>query len=643
MVPTLLVPIIYLILIIIIITLYFTGTINLLNTTFISTIMMIVSMLMFIFNSNTPSSTIYTIGLIIMVGIVCLFALLFTIYPTIMNDIFGYPISLTFILSVITLFTLWYNGDQTKNGLFLFGGVGIILLFIFLILWTCDISKIPSSNYPLMTNYFLILFIIGFALQNIYSENPFLKTYNTFDTSNLTGLELLFGKTRNKYMAMFIMFFLLVIGLYLFNPYSIMTKFATSSIFIILAIGLLLALMTFVYHYFFANPDKIPAFKNSPNLGTFLNGIYVLFALGISWFILNVLLSQLGIFNASTYTTGQGWVHLILNTILLSVMIAILYRLFNVGGYLKNSPIYNLIINTILYIPCIFVQIINLLVPKDSSGISNGKLDSNIINNKSELVFLLIGMFIIPSYLYMTNHVGPYIESTFYKQGGSQLINTPTPLDMLTSVATYQTLNDTDEFKYQYAISFWVYIDAFAPSTSSAYSKSNDILSYGSNPSVKYDAPTNSFIISVLQDIDKPISISELSNKIKNINSELSNGDEKSGVSDTINIIKETPVINDLDSYGNRLIYTHPNVLLQKWNNIIINYNGGTMDIFYNGNLVKSSIEVVPYMSYNTLSVGKNNGIKGNIANLMYFKQPLDLLTINRLYNSFKDKNPPSI
>jgi hypothetical protein len=107
------------------------------------------------------------------------------------------------------------------------------------------------------------------------------------------------------------------------------------------------------------------------------------------------------------------------------------------------------------------------------------------------------------------------------------------------------------------------------------------------------------------------------------------------GVIDMNNNIIET------DDVGNRIIYINKGFLLQKWNNIIINYNGGTLDIFLNGELVKSAIGVVPYMKLDNLTVGTEKGIGGGICNLVYFDYSLSYNNIYYIYNMAKNKTPP--
>ena len=62
---------------------------------------------------------------------------------------------------------------------------------------------------------------------------------------------------------------------------------------------------------------------------------------------------------------------------------------------------------------------------------------------------------------------------------------------------------------------------------------------------------------------------------------------------------------------------------LQKWNKFLINYDGGTLDIFLNDKLLSSSSSIAPYMTLDVVSVGANNGINGGIRNVVYFRNPV--------------------
>ena len=104
---------------------------------------------------------------------------------------------------------------------------------------------------------------------------------------------------------------------------------------------------------------------------------------------------------------------------------------------------------------------------------------------------------------------------------------------------------------------------------------------------------------------------------------------------------KTTNKLLDFDEEGNRILFIQPGILLQKWNNIIINYNGGILDIFLNGELLKSDIGVVPYYTLDNLTIGKDGGINGGICNVVYFKKTLSAFNIYLLYNMIKNKTPP--
>jgi hypothetical protein len=350
---------------------------------------------------------------------------------------------------------------------------------------------------------------------------------------------------------------------------------------------------------------------------------------------------MMGMFDQNA-SNPEGWGHLIFNLLLFSGMLGIIYKLANAGGFLDKNPFYRLILNTLLYIPCLLVTLVSSLSKLFGLSSSSGEPSAFAPPKPNEIKMLVLSLVLLGGYffwIYLGKH---FIESRYLKQGGVQLINNPVQTDILSNVASYQDLSGNDKFNYQYALSVWFYLDAFPPSTNSSYNKIVDILSYGKNPAIKYSSSNNTLYITVKQQSDKDSVIDfvekevnlETIDKWNNVQDKITNAIEK---------VKLMPFGNEIDADGNRIIYKHSDVKLQKWNNILLNYNGGTLDVFYNGKLVKSAIEVVPYLKYDMLSVGTENGVSGNVANLMYFKQPLDILTINTLYASLKDKNPPVI
>ena len=73
-------------------------------------------------------------------------------------------------------------------------------------------------------------------------------------------------------------------------------------------------------------------------------------------------------------------------------------------------------------------------------------------------------------------------------------------------------------------------------------------------------------------------------------------------------------------------------VPLQKWNHIVINYDGGYMDVFLNGNLVGSKPNIAPYMQFDNVVVGENNGIEGGVRNVVYYDRTLTRAEVSLEY-----------
>jgi hypothetical protein len=577
------------------------------------------------------------------------------------NKSFGYEIFLTGPILLLVAFLIkeifefknnpsesWFSSFSQSNQPWFIPAVSLFILLLgifgfFMMLYVGGIfsDSPPENNTAMILNFFIIaLFIVIAGIIYKKYQNKDDETLKNFPRAIQEAFHL-----RTKYTALFVFFLVFIMVLYFVNPWGLMTNYGGPVVFFTLFAGIIMIIMITIYQYFLSNPSKGYLLDDTPTpLAFIMKALYVLAALGISFGLIYGALKMMGVFNQDA-SQADNWGHIIFNLLVLCAMLGIIYKLANAGGFLDKNPYYRLVLNTLLYIPCLLVTLVNSI--SQLFGFSKGTTAAFAPPNPFEIKMLILSLVLLGAYFVWFFLAKHYIQSTYLKQGGKQLINQPVPTDVLTNVSSYQNLSGSDKFDYQYALSFWFYLDSFPPSTNSSYNKVVPILSYGENPTIKYSSANNTLYITVKQktDTDSAVDFSLKGEKELEINPETvekwKNVQEK--INDAIEHVKSMPFGNELDSDGHRIIYKHPNVKLQKWNHILLNYSGGTLDVFYNGELVKSAIEVVPYMKLDMLTVGTENGVSGNVANLMYFKYPLNYYTVNTLYMSLKNNNPPVI
>ena len=177
------------------------------------------------------------------------------------------------------------------------------------------------------------------------------------------------------------------------------------------------------------------------------------------------------------------------------------------------------------------------------------------------------------------------------------LLKDPIYLNKKKVIGNYEDIGSgVGAFNYNYSISAWTFIHEQPPSLRKSSSKFTNILDYANKPKIQFNSSTNTLRIIMSNGLDK-----------------------------------------------DNVVYETTDFKLQRWNNIIINYDGGTLDIFINGALVSSTGNIVPIMSYDEITVGSDNGISGGVCNVVYFPKPLSISKITSLYKNLKYKNPPTI
>jgi hypothetical protein len=219
-------------------------------------------------------------------------------------------------------------------------------------------------------------------------------------------------------------------------------------------------------------------------------------------------------------------------------------------------------------------------------------LSFTIKNHKKKI---LISIFILLAFV-LLSFVIPSIVKLITHKNGVELLEEPIYLENETTVSNFEQLHgeisNFEKFTYTYALSTWFNINPQPPNTRVAYGKYTNILNYGNKPSVQFNSTKNTL----------------------RVQAEAGNG----------------KLIN---------VYTVKDFLpLQRWNHIVINYDGGFMDVFLNGRLVASKPNIAPYMHYDDVVVGENNGLEGGVRNVNYYDRILTRHEVFLEYNMLRGR-----
>ena len=180
--------------------------------------------------------------------------------------------------------------------------------------------------------------------------------------------------------------------------------------------------------------------------------------------------------------------------------------------------------------------------------------------------------------------------------------------------------------RYSYSISGWFWLN----DTITKKDKDMVIFDFAGVPTITYNPSTTNFKVScnavgtdgtvydgnakkiVYQSIDKDIvNTSEYKEFV---------------MSNELQIIKQIP--------------------LQKWNYFVINYDGKTMDVFLNDELIGKSGFIIPNITVERITSGEStnrSGLSGNICNVVFNKQPMTSEQIRWTYNALKTLEPPLV
>lgn len=180
--------------------------------------------------------------------------------------------------------------------------------------------------------------------------------------------------------------------------------------------------------------------------------------------------------------------------------------------------------------------------------------------------------------------------------------------------------------RYSYSISGWFWLN----DTITKKDKDIIIFDFAGVPTITYNPSTTNFKVSC-STVGTDGTVYDGNNKkivYQSIDKDIVNTSE----------YKEFVMSNEL-----QIITQIP---LQKWNYFVINYDGKTMDVFLNEELIGKSGFIIPNIIVERITSGEStdrSGLSGNICNVVFNKVPMTSEQIRWTYNALKTLEPPLV
>ena len=176
------------------------------------------------------------------------------------------------------------------------------------------------------------------------------------------------------------------------------------------------------------------------------------------------------------------------------------------------------------------------------------------------------------------------------------LVGEPIYLNKAKTVGTFENLprgTTTDGIhNFNYSLSCWVFIHSNPTNFKYMDGKYCTILNYSGKPEISYNVKDNTLRVTM---------------------------------------------VNGKKSEKKKIIFEDKYFPMQKWNNIVLNYQQGTLDIFINSKLKNTYTGVVPYMEVDSVVAGQDKGVSGGICNILYSPSYMSKFRIETNYTLLKN------